>query len=364
VRYASVNGLKSLPEKGFVGVCPSCGETVTAKCGPIVTHHWSHRADTECDPWAEKIGPWHLGWQKLVEAHSMEVVLDPHRADILGNADVVVELQHSPISVADIAAREEFYGNMVWLFDATERFYLLNTGKRTFFSFQRTKHIQHCKKPVFLDFGGTVVQVESFTDVMAKLDGYGMSRTPEWFVDRYLSSKLRVGASAPASKVHRVRGLLHDRFTKLKHPTFWSDPATGNRTMIDKDDISIEYSWHRKQELDTKEFEWEELIDHHPTIANGWTKSEIKTTKQFLNGTIMVVDGMLRVMPSAPNDIDVKLTESAARVHLDSIDCHIAAGRVPILKDETKSALLEKARQYEEQRYGKRPKPDPQRSLF
>jgi hypothetical protein len=40
------------------------------------------------------------------------------------------------------------------------------------------------------------------------------------------------------------------------------------------------------------------------------------------------------------------------------------ARRVPILKDETKSALLEKAKKYEQQLYGKRPTPDPQPKLF
>jgi competence protein CoiA len=92
VLYANVNGVKSLPTKGLRGVCPACGETVTAKCGAIVTHHWSHPPDSQCDPWAEKIGHWHLGWQNLIEAVSVEVVVGPHRADIMGNDDVVVEL--------------------------------------------------------------------------------------------------------------------------------------------------------------------------------------------------------------------------------------------------------------------------------
>lgn len=87
-------------------------------------------------------------------------------------------------------------------------------------------------------------------------------------------------------------------------------------------------------------------------------------TEQFLKGTILVVDGLLSVMPSAAKDIDVKMTEAVARAQLTRIDGHIAAGRVPILKDETKAALLAKARQYEEQLYGKCPKPDPQPSLF
>lgn len=362
--YANVNGSKSLPMKGKRGVCPSCGEIVAAKCGAIVTHHWSHLAGSECDPWAEKIGPWHLGWQNLVDAQNVEVVLVPHRADIVGNDDVVVELQHSPISAEGIAAREAFYGNMVWLFDATERFELLNTGRRTFFSFLRTKHIALCTKPVFLDFGGMIVQVESFTDAMAKLDGYGMTRTPEWFVDQYLSSKLRQGASVPSSLLQRLRWTHHKRFSKVNHPTFWIDPSDGKVIRIEKEEISLTCNWYRRNKTNVQEFEWERLIDHHPLIANGWTKLEIIATEQFLKGRIMVIDGLLRVMPSALKDINVKMTEAAARIRLDRIEGHIAAGRVPILKVETKAALLDKARQYEVQQYGKQSKPDPQQSLF
>jgi hypothetical protein len=364
VLYANVNGMKSLPGKGLRGVCPACGETVTPKCGAIVTHHWSHLAGSECDPWAEKIGPWHLSWQNLVEAHSAEVVRAPHRADILGNDDVVIELQHSAISAGDIAAREAFYGNMVWLFDATERFDLLNTGLRTFFSLLRTKHLALCTKPVFLDFGGMIVEVESFTDAMPKLDGYGMTRTPAWFAERFLSSKLRPGTAAPPAVIHRARWTHHSRFSKLEHPTLWNDPRNGTHIRIEKDEISLQCNWYRQQRPGAKEFEWERLIDYHPIIANGWTKPEIIATEQFLKGTILVVDGLLRVMPSAAKEIEVKMTEAAARAYLARIDGHIAAGRVPILKDETKAALLEKARQYEQQLYRKRSKPDPQPSLF
>lgn len=362
--YANANGEKSLPAKGLRGVCPACGEVVSAKCGPIVTHHWSHLAGSECDPWAEKIGPWHLSWQNLVEAESVEVVLAPHRADILGNEDVVVELQHSAISAEDISAREAFYGNMVWLFDATERFDLLNTGRRTFFSLLRTKHIPLCTKPVFLDFGGMIVEVESFTDALAKLNGYGMTRTPAWFADRFLSSKLRPGATAPSATDHTVRWTHHKRFSKLKHPTLWNDPADGKHNRVEKGAIAVPCNWYRQRGPNAREFEWERLIDHHPLIANGWSKPEIKAIEQFLKGTILVVDGLLRVMPSAPKDIDVKMTESAARAQLSRIDGHIASGRVPILKEESKAALLAKARQYEEQLYGKPANPDPQQSLF
>jgi hypothetical protein len=63
---------------------------------------------------------WHLGWQAAVPPERREVVIGSHRADIVTASGGVVEIQHSPITAAVIAAREEFYGSrMAWIFDAT-----------------------------------------------------------------------------------------------------------------------------------------------------------------------------------------------------------------------------------------------------
>ena len=62
---------------------------------------------------------WHLGWQRAVPPERREVVMGPHRADIVTASGGVVEIQHSPISVDVITEREEFYGDrMAWIFDA------------------------------------------------------------------------------------------------------------------------------------------------------------------------------------------------------------------------------------------------------
>lgn len=98
--------------------CPACGGEVVAKCGSIVIHHWAHKV-ADCDPWSEPEGPWHRAWKAIVAPSAREVVIGNHRADIVGNSGRVVELQHSPISPETIADREQFYGRMVWLFDAS-----------------------------------------------------------------------------------------------------------------------------------------------------------------------------------------------------------------------------------------------------
>ena len=146
--FTNHNGSKQRATPGARASCPTCGGGTIAKCGTLVSWHWAHARGHDCDPWAEPIGPWHLPWQEIVRPEFAEVVLGPHRADIVGNADVVIELQHSPIDEEQVGAREAFYSNMIWLFDATYRFAGIHSGDRYFFSYGRTKHLGCCQKPV------------------------------------------------------------------------------------------------------------------------------------------------------------------------------------------------------------------------
>jgi hypothetical protein len=177
---ANVNGHLTKPFPGGRGICPGCQSVLIAVCGRQVTHHWRHESGDDCDSWSEHLGPWHLSWQAIVNQSATEVWFGPHRADIIGNGNVVVELQHSPINHDEINAREAFYGNMVWVFDATHRFGSAQSGDIGFFSFGRTKHIAACTKPVFLDFGDYIVEVQQSSDLFhKKCHGYGMIRSHE-----------------------------------------------------------------------------------------------------------------------------------------------------------------------------------------
>ena len=122
------DGTKGSPTgKGQRAVCPNCDDHVIGKFGQLVIPHWAHPTNRECDPWSEPEGPWHLAWKALVKPEQVEVtmkrvvdgVLHHHRADIVNARGVVVELQHSAISPETIQAREAFYKNMVWVFDAS-----------------------------------------------------------------------------------------------------------------------------------------------------------------------------------------------------------------------------------------------------
>ena len=63
---------------------------------------------------------WHLGWQRAVPPERREVVMGPHRANIVTVSGGVVEIQHSPIPADVIGERETFYGDrMLWIFNCT-----------------------------------------------------------------------------------------------------------------------------------------------------------------------------------------------------------------------------------------------------
>lgn len=158
---------------GLAGTCPSCGHPCRPKCGKINVWHWAHHAGADCDPWSEPMTEWHLGWQRAVPPERREVVMGPHRADIVTASGGVVEIQHSPISPDVITAREEFYGeHMAWIFDATTADVTVKAdvivcdrqwvGQRervgaapdVRFDWKRPRRsIGACRRPVFLDLG-------------------------------------------------------------------------------------------------------------------------------------------------------------------------------------------------------------------
>jgi competence protein CoiA len=104
--------------------CPECNAEVLSKCGEINIWHWAHITTVNCDTWGEPEGEWHLNWKRDLPLDWVEVVMErdecKHRADIRLPTGLVIELQHSPISVEDIQKREAFYQNMIWIFDLSE----------------------------------------------------------------------------------------------------------------------------------------------------------------------------------------------------------------------------------------------------
>jgi len=118
--HASGDYEKISPRPGMRALCPSCGGDVLAKCGSIKAWHWSHVA-ADCDPWSEPETEWHLNWKRRFPPECREVVIGNHRADVRTKNGIVIEFQHSSISVEEIRDREAFYGErMMWVIDGAK----------------------------------------------------------------------------------------------------------------------------------------------------------------------------------------------------------------------------------------------------
>lgn len=137
MRFANVNGKASRPISGTPATCCLCGSAAIAKVGESITAHWAHApnqpAAAACELYLsdqadETVNKWHTDWQDRWPDEWQEVIIErdgiKHIADVLipgADGGLVIEFQHSHISPEQMAAREEFYHRMVWVFDATGR---------------------------------------------------------------------------------------------------------------------------------------------------------------------------------------------------------------------------------------------------
>jgi hypothetical protein len=126
MKYALVNSVRQEATPKSPGECPGCGAPVIAKCGTVKLWHWAHVSRVSCDHWWEPETLWHRAWKNefpslCQEIRRVAVGGEVHIADVVTDAGVVIEFQHSDISVNERASRESFYGRMVWLVDGTRR---------------------------------------------------------------------------------------------------------------------------------------------------------------------------------------------------------------------------------------------------
>jgi competence protein CoiA len=125
MKYALASGQRVEAFAGGRGICRTCGGDVIAKCGSHRIHHWAHRGIRDCDSWAEKETEWHRAWKNKFPAECQEFIqydeksAEKHIADVRTPHGLVIEFQHSHLDPAERAARERFYGNMVWVVDGT-----------------------------------------------------------------------------------------------------------------------------------------------------------------------------------------------------------------------------------------------------
>ena len=125
MRFALVDNIKSEAIKGLIGLCPSCGSELVAKCGEQKINHWAHKKTRICDSWWEPETEWHRYWKNNYEIEWQEAIFtdeetgEKHIADVHTAHNLVIEFQHSFLKPGERISREKFYKNMVWVIDCT-----------------------------------------------------------------------------------------------------------------------------------------------------------------------------------------------------------------------------------------------------
>lgn len=186
------------PIKGYRAICPICHTAVTSKMYRAKKPHFAHISNRDCDKWSEGETEWHYSWKELVRNGFYERVIYPHRADILGNNNTVIELQHSPISGDNIEQREKFYGEMIWLLDGVSYFKgaeISSEGGTVSFRFQYPRQsFTYFKKPIFAHLHcGNLIEIDRLAPK------YIRGNIISWrsFVDRYLSQVIKDEYNTP-----------------------------------------------------------------------------------------------------------------------------------------------------------------------
>lgn len=124
MHFALVNDERTSPLPGLTGSCPACAGAMIAKCGDQRVHHWAHRGKKPCDSWWEPETPWHRGWkskfpQPWQEFIQFDAAGEKHIADVRTPHGLTIEFQRSHLEHDERAARERFYGNMLWVVDGS-----------------------------------------------------------------------------------------------------------------------------------------------------------------------------------------------------------------------------------------------------
>jgi len=126
MKFALVQGEKTVATKGAIGFCPGCGARLVPHCGKKYIHHWKHKGKRNCDKWWENETEWHRAWKEQFPVNWQEIVHkdqngEKHIADVKTEHGWVFEFQHSYLKDDERKARDAFYQNLIWVVDGMRR---------------------------------------------------------------------------------------------------------------------------------------------------------------------------------------------------------------------------------------------------
>jgi len=181
---------RNKPTPNASSECPACKSVITAKCGSIKIWHWAHKSIAECDANWEPTTQWHLDWQAKVPESMREIIIGRHIADIKLSSGKVIEIQHSNLPVEVVQEREQFYGDMTWIFDGQEFYDRLRIKEKLWngkpshsFVFKKPRHyiLKATKIPFYIDFGKEVFKVKGINEYENHSQEYNKDYTTYFF---------------------------------------------------------------------------------------------------------------------------------------------------------------------------------------
>jgi competence protein CoiA len=240
MQYALVDGEVLEPTPGLKGICRNCEAPMIAKCGQHKLWHWAHKSRMHCDPWWEPETDWHRAWKNYFPKEWHEVILfdsilnEKHIADVRTDKGLVLEFQHSTITPEETKAREQFYGNMVWVVDGCRgaldaAHFNLSLGTQinespVAYAFRWWGHSKLfdnwilATKPVFIDFGEANLWRLILFDPLTKRGAVGPAGRKHLVDDfikgsplaRVIPSRANFGMSASVERGEKGRDKIGD----------------------------------------------------------------------------------------------------------------------------------------------------------
>jgi len=207
MQYSLVKSRRLTPFPKGRGLCEVCHNETLAKCGKKVRWHWAHKESRDCDPWWENETEWHRKWKSEFPESCREVAFkcfetgEIHRADIIANKGIVLEIQNSPISLDEMRSREIFYKNLVWIVNG-EKF-----------------------KKRFRIFDACLPDPQSnkFEDIMFMASKYEPSCSMFWRKSENPEAANKKGAMVRVHSAKEIEAAINESY-KGHHPFYWSRP--------------------------------------------------------------------------------------------------------------------------------------------
>jgi competence CoiA-like predicted nuclease len=288
------------------------GKELVAKKGPIYVHHYAHKYARDRDAWSHpQITKWHYSYQEICNSANVEVRISKngktHIADILNEDNVVIELQHSYISDNEIKERENFYDNMIWIFDC-----LSDSGNCKGEIFFDTKnisliklpgHVKNTTKPSFYDFGSIVYKYIGLLYSKNNTKKIWCKKyTKKDFINKYFKNIVKASYKFNQGDIY-IQSYYRELNINLKNNKKNNTIIAIGNTYNVKNDLKFYFVWQNNSWC-TKY----NTIEQNKEVIHKSYKQYLKVTYDTLYENIQLADSIEQINKLKTNDFVINNT--------------------------------------------------------